>query len=64
MAGDYEAKMGTWVAARCDKRRVDVEKMPQSIKDWLDTTADPDEPATTAVRTWLVDTIDDPDWPT
>ena len=60
--------MGKWVAARCRKRaKVHKKGMPQFVKDWLDTggnsPADENTAPTTAVRNWVVNTLEDPDWP-
>jgi len=66
---DYEQLMGKWVTARCHKRVAEHGKpMPQEVRDWLKTIKwNPEAKNTQAPRNvvaWLLNTIDDPDWPT
>lgn len=68
MSKDYELAIGKWVTARCKKRVDDTRNaMPQVVKDWLDhggsSAADENTKPTLTVVSWLVMTIDDPDWP-
>lgn len=65
---DDEKLVGDWVTARCRKRsKVHSKPMPKVVRDWLDTIewnpAAGDTEPTPEVREWLIQTIDDPDWP-
>jgi hypothetical protein len=67
MPQTYEEKMGTWVTARCNKRKNNQEQMPYYVKQFLDEGKDGD-PAdgTTApitrVAGWLTQTVQDTEW--
>ncbi len=61
--------MGNWVTARCRKRVKDTsERMPQAVRDWLDTGGNSPADDTTQpspyVLGWLVKTIEKPIWDT